>query len=73
VARLPRAFDLPNETTLHRLARILEVSLDDPLIERSARSRNRPIEHFQATELLKLLDERKLKLALSVLKAISSD
>jgi transcriptional regulator with XRE-family HTH domain len=71
ISNLERGISTPSDATLHRLARALEVSVEDLLVERSSRGRNRPIEYFRATELLKMLDERKLKLALSVLKAIA--
>ena len=72
ISNLERGVSLPNEATLHRLARSLEVSIDDLLAERAARSGGRPIEYFRATELLKMMDEKKLKLALQILKAIAN-
>lgn len=71
VSNIERGISVPGDATLHRLAKVLDVSLDDLLIERITRERNRPIEYFQATELLKSLDERKLKLTLSIIKLIA--
>ena len=70
ISNLERGVSVPNEATLHRLAATFEVSLEDLLAERRASGSKRPIEYFQATEILKQLDEKKLKLAYKVLKAI---
>jgi transcriptional regulator with XRE-family HTH domain len=71
VSNLERGISLPNEATLRRLARSLDVSFEDLLVERSAPdSLARPIEFYRATELLKVMDPKKLKLAYNVLKAI---
>ena len=72
ISNLERGLSRPSDATLHRLARALEVSIDDLLLERASRSKGHPIEFFQATELLGMLDERKLRLALAILKAIAN-
>jgi len=71
VSNLERGRSLPNAATLHRLAAALDVSVEDLLLERSGRARTRPLEYYRATELLKQLDEKELRLALAVLKAIA--
>jgi transcriptional regulator with XRE-family HTH domain len=72
ISKLERGISLPNEATLRRLARSLEVSFEDLLVERGSGGSNRPIEFFRATELLKMMDEKQLKLAYNILKAIAS-
>ena len=71
ISNLERGVSIPNEATLHRLATIFEASLDDLLAERRAPSTKRPIEYFQAAEVLKQLDDKKLKLAYQLLKALA--
>ncbi len=73
ISNLERGISLPNEATLRRLARSLDVALEDLFVERSAAASNRPIEFFRATELLKMMDEKQLRLAYKVLKAIAED
>jgi len=72
ISNLERGISTPSDATLHRLARALDVSIDDLLLDRLSRTQGHPIEFFQATELLRMLDERKLRLALAILKAISN-
>ena len=69
VSNLERGINLPNQSTLQRLARSLDVSLEDLLLERDSNS-GRPLEYFQAIEVLKRLDANRLQLAYKVLKAI---
>lgn len=71
ISNLERGVSLPNEATLHRLAQTLDVSLEDLLKERTSSSTKRPIDYYRASEVLKLLDEKKLKLAYKLLKAIA--
>lgn len=71
VSNIERGISVPNDATLQRLARVLEVSIDDLFAERAFRGRGQPIEFYQATELLKMMDERKLRLALAILKAVA--
>jgi len=71
VSNLERGRSLPSAATLHRLATALDVPVEDLLLERSGRTRTRPLEYYRATELLKQLDEKELRLALAVLKAIA--
>jgi len=73
ISNLERGVSLPNEATLHRLATKFEISLDDLLAERKAPSTKRPIEYFQAAEVLKQLDDKKVKLAYKILKTISEN
>lgn len=74
ISNLERGVSLPNEATLHRLAQKLDVTLDDLLKERAASSSSkRPIDYYRAAEVLKLLDEKKLKLAYKLLKAIAEN
>ena len=72
ISNLERGISLPSEATLHRLARTLDVPVEELLMERSARGSSRSIEYFRATEILKTMDERQLKLALTILKAIAN-
>lgn len=72
VSNIERGVSVPNEGTLRRLARCLEISYEDLLLERaSSESSARPIEFYRATELLKAMDQKKLKLAYSILRAIA--
>ncbi len=71
ISNLERGISLPNEATLRRLARSLDVALEDLFVERSSGGSNRPIEFFRATELLKMMDDKQLRLAYKVLKAIT--
>ena len=73
VSNLERGLSLPNPATLHRLAAVLDVPAEDLLVERSGRNRSHSLEYYRAMELLKMLDEKKLKLALGILKAIAKD
>jgi len=73
ISNLERGVSSPSETTLHRLARALEVPVEQLLLERSSRGGSQSLEFFQATEILKTMDERRLKLALNILKAIAND
>jgi transcriptional regulator with XRE-family HTH domain len=71
ISNLERGTSLPNEATLRRLAKSLDVPFEDLLIDRSSGASGRSIEFFQATELLKMMDEKKLKLAYNILKIIA--
>ena len=71
ISNLERGISLPNEATLLRLAETLGIGLDELLKERKAASSKRPMEFFRATEVLRTLDEKKLKLAYRILKAIA--
>jgi transcriptional regulator with XRE-family HTH domain len=71
ISNLERGISMPSNATLDRLARALDVSINDLLIERAARGKGHPIEFFQATELLRMMDERKLRLALAILKSVA--
>jgi transcriptional regulator with XRE-family HTH domain len=72
ISNLERGKSLPSEATLRRLARCLDVSLQDLLIDRNTdNTKGRPIEFYQSAELLKMMDQRKLKLAYAILKAIA--
>lgn len=71
VSNLERGVSLPNDATLDRLAQALDVSIDDLFNERRAGGSKRPIEFFRATEVLSALDEKKVKLAYRILKAIA--
>ena len=73
ISNLERGISVPSEATLHRLARCLDVSVDDLLLERVARAKDESLELYRAIELLKMLDEGKLKLAYSILKAIAEN
>src|SRR5579863_9693412 len=53
ISNLERGVSIPNEATLHRLATSFEVSLEELLAERRAPAAKRPIEYFQAAEVLK--------------------
>ncbi len=72
VSNLERGISMPGDATLDRLAHALDVSIDDLLIDRAGAGKERSIEFFQATELLRTMDERKLRLALAILKSIAS-
>ena len=72
ISNLERGISTPSDGTLHRLARALDVSIDDLLLDRASRTKGHPIEFFQATELLRTMDERNLRLALTILKAIAN-
>jgi transcriptional regulator with XRE-family HTH domain len=71
ISNLERGVSLPNDATLDRLAQALDVSADDLFNERRTGNSKRPIEFFRATEVLRALDDRKLKLAYRILKAIA--
>ena len=71
ISNLERGVSLPSEATLHRLARVLEVSVDQLLLERSTRAKSRSLDYYRAMEVLTMLDETKLKLALNILKLIA--
>jgi transcriptional regulator with XRE-family HTH domain len=71
ISNLERGVSLPNEATLIRLAQVLDISIDELLKERKAGTSKRPIEFFRATEVLRALDEKKLRLAYRILKAIA--
>jgi len=71
ISNLERGVSLPNEATLVRLAQVLNIGLDDLFKERKTGSSKQPIEFFRATEVLRALDEKKLKLAYRILKAIA--
>lgn len=71
ISNLERGISLPNEATLIRLAQALDVSVDELLKARKTGGSKRPIEFFRATELLRALDEKKLKLAYRILRAIA--
>src|SRR5258708_32838527 len=72
ISNLERGISTPSDATLDRLARALDVSIDDLLLDRASRSKGHPIEFFQAIELLRTLDERNLRLALTILKALAN-
>jgi len=72
ISNLERGTSLPNEATLRRLAKSLEVPIEDLLVERSSGAGSRSMEFFQATELLKMMDEKQLKLAYNILKLIAN-
>lgn len=71
VSNLERGVTVPSEATIARLAHCLNISVDDLLVDRQAQPAARPIEFFQAVELLKGLDGKKLKLAYDILKSIA--
>ncbi len=71
ISNLERGVSLPNEATLIRLAQTLEIGVDELLNESKDGRSKKPIEFFRATELLKALDEKRLKLAYRILKAIA--
>jgi transcriptional regulator with XRE-family HTH domain len=73
ISNLERGVSLPNEATLRRLAQVLDASVDELFRERErkASTGKRSIESFRATEILRTLDEKKLKLAYRILKTIS--
>lgn len=71
ISNLERGVSLPNEATLIRLAQVLGIGVDELLSERKAGASKRTIEFFRATEILRALDEKKLKLAYRILKAIA--
>lgn len=71
ISNLERGISLPSRATLHRLAQCLQVSPEDLLVERETIPDDRPDEYFHATEILKMLDPKKLKLAYGILKLIA--
>lgn len=72
ISNIERGLSVPSDATLHRLARVLKVPVDDLIVERITSRQNRPVEFFRAVEQLKMMDEPKLKLAYVILKAVAN-
>ncbi|MDB5409003.1 MAG: putative transcriptional regulator [Rhodospirillales bacterium] len=70
ISNLERGVSVPSEATLNRLAKILGVSVEDLMVEKLGGDRSGKIEFFQSIEILKKLDDRKIKMAYSILKII---
>lgn len=70
ISNLERGVSFPSDGTLQRLAESLGVDIQDLYLDKIADTGAHSLEYFQSIEILKAMDEKKIKMAFAILRII---